>query len=210
MTDFGELIRALSGSGVRFVLVGGVAATLHGSARLTQDVDVVYARDAANLSRIAQALAPLQPYLRGAPPGLPFSLDEKTLPAGLNFTLSTSVGDIDLLGEITGIGGYEALAGHTIEVELFGALPLPGPADAHSGKGRGGPAEGPGSDRRVASAARGKALNSAAVRGVPTGTRTPLPICNLQPRKCCIALPLRPSPAPAPGLRAGGGRRRGA
>lgn len=120
MTDFGELIRALSGSGVKFVLVGGVAATLHGSARLTQDVDVVYARDPENLSRIARALAPLQPYLRGAPPGLPFKLDEKTLSAGLNFTLSTSVGDIDLLGEITGVGGYGALAGHTIEVELFG------------------------------------------------------------------------------------------
>ncbi|TAK82760.1 MAG: hypothetical protein EPO20_20380 [Betaproteobacteria bacterium] len=63
----------------------------------------------------------MQPYLRGAPPGLPFRLDEKTLSAGLNFTLSTSVGDIDLLGEITGVGSYEALAGHTIEVELFGA-----------------------------------------------------------------------------------------
>jgi predicted nucleotidyltransferase len=121
VTDFGELIRALSGCGVRFVLIGGVAATLHGSARLTQDVDVVYARDEENLSRIAQALAPLQPYLRGAPPGLPFKLDAKTLSAGLNFTLSTSAGDIDLLGEITGVGGYEALAGHTIEVELFGA-----------------------------------------------------------------------------------------
>ncbi len=107
MTDFRALIEALCRSEVQFVLVGGVAATLHGSARLTQDVDVVYSRDAENLHRIVRALTPLQPYLRGAPPGLPFRLDEQTLAAGLNFTLATSAGDIDLLGEI--------------EVELYGA-----------------------------------------------------------------------------------------
>jgi hypothetical protein len=121
VTDFRALIGALCRSEVRFVLVGGVAATLHGSARLTQDVDVVYAHDAENLRRIVRALAPLQPYLRGAPPGLPFRLDEQTLAAGLNFTLSTSAGDIDLLGEITGAGNYEALVEHSIEVELYGA-----------------------------------------------------------------------------------------
>ena len=121
MTDFGGLIRALAESEVKFVLVGGVAATLHGSARLTQDVDVVYARNADNLARIARALGPLEPYLRGAPAGLPFKLDEQTLAAGLNFTLTTSAGDIDLLGEIAGVGNYEALIARTIEIELFGA-----------------------------------------------------------------------------------------
>ena len=121
MTDFRALIQALSGSEVRFVIVGGVAAALHGSARLTQDVDIVYARDAGNLARIVQALAPLRPYLRGAPPELPFRLDEQTLAAGLNFTLTTSAGDIDLLGEIAGAGSYNALNPHTVEVELFGA-----------------------------------------------------------------------------------------
>ncbi len=120
MTDFRALIEALCRSEVRFVLVGGVAATLHGSARLTQDIDVVYARDAGNLCRLARALAPLKPYLRGAPAGLPFRLDEPTLAAGLNFTLTTSAGDIDLLGEIVGAGSYEALIPHTIEVDLFG------------------------------------------------------------------------------------------
>lgn len=121
MTDFGALIQALCASEVKFVLVGGVAATLHGSARLTQDVDIVYARDAENLGRTARALAPLRPYLRGAPPGLPFSLDHQTLAAGLNFTLTTSAGDIDLLGEIAGAGSYDTLISHTVEVELFGA-----------------------------------------------------------------------------------------
>ena len=121
MTDYGALIQALSRADVRFVIVGGVAAVLHGSARFTQDVDVVYARDAENLARIAGALAPLHPYLRGAPAGLPFKLDQQTLAAGLNFTLTTSTGDIDLLGEISGVGSYDALIPHTVEVELFGA-----------------------------------------------------------------------------------------
>ena len=47
-------------------MAGSAEVTLHGSARLTQDVDIVYARDAENLGRIARALAPLRPYLRGA------------------------------------------------------------------------------------------------------------------------------------------------
>lgn len=140
MTDFRALIEALCRSEVRFVLVGGVAATLHGSARLTQDVDVVYARDSDNLARVARALAPLQPYLRGAPSGLPFRLDQQTLAAGLNFTLTTSAGDIDLLGEIAGVGDYDALADHTIVVEIFGSrclcLDLPTLIQAKNAAGR--------------------------------------------------------------------------
>lgn len=140
MTDFRALLEALCEAEVRFVIVGGVAATLHGSARLTQDIDVVYARDSENLARIARALAPLRPYLRGAPSGLPFQLDDKTISAGLNFTLATSAGDIDLLGEIAGVGGYDALARHTIAVEIFGfrclCLDLPTLIRAKSAAGR--------------------------------------------------------------------------
>jgi len=120
ITDVGALLRALAASEVRFILVGGAAAIAHGSSRLTQDVDVVYARDPANLARLAAALAPASPYLRGAPPGLPFALDERTLRMGLNFTLQTSLGAIDLLGEIVGGGRYEALLPHSTEIEAFG------------------------------------------------------------------------------------------
>jgi predicted nucleotidyltransferase len=118
--DFPALLRALAEARVEFIIVGGAAATAHGSARLTQDLDVVYSRDPANLERLAAALAPHEPYLRGAPEGLPFALDAKTLKAGLNFTLTSKLGDIDLLGEITGGGGYRELIGDTIEIELFG------------------------------------------------------------------------------------------
>ena len=61
-----------------------------------------------------------EPYPRGAPAGLPFRFDEATLQAGLNFTLTTKIGDIDLLGEIVGGRTYEELAPHTIEVNVFG------------------------------------------------------------------------------------------
>jgi len=119
VTDFEKLIGALVGAQVEFIVVGGLAATVHGSARLTQDVDVVYARTDANITRLVAALAPFRPYLRGAPAGLPFDWSEATIRRGLNFTLTTTVGDIDLLGEITGGGCYEMLEKHTISVDLF-------------------------------------------------------------------------------------------
>ena len=119
MTRFGDLLGTLASAGVDFVLVGGVAAVAHGSARSTQDLDIVYRRDPDNLQRVVNALGPHHPYLRGAPPGLPFRLDVETLRAGLNFTLTTDLGWIDLLGEIIG-GGYKELNSHSIEVEAFG------------------------------------------------------------------------------------------
>lgn len=62
-----------------------------------------------NIERLAAALAPLHPYLRGAPAGLPFRLDAATLSRGLNFTLTTDLGAIDLLGEVAGGGSYDAV-----------------------------------------------------------------------------------------------------
>lgn len=120
MTDFEGLIRRLSEAEVRFVLVGGFAATVLGSARVTVDLDVVYARTPENLSRLSAALAPLSPYLRGAPAGLPFRLDVPTLTRGLNFTLTTAMGDLDLLGEIAGGGTYEQLLPRTRRIRVCG------------------------------------------------------------------------------------------
>ncbi len=120
MTDFAGLLSGLSESGVEFILVGGAAALAHGSARLTQDLDIVYGRSTENLRRLVIALAPIRPYLRGAPAGLPFNWDERTLEHGLNFTLITSLGAIDLLGEITGGGRYEDLKPFSEELRPFG------------------------------------------------------------------------------------------
>jgi hypothetical protein len=120
VTDFGGLLRALATADVRCILVGGFAGTVLGSPRVTVDLDVVYARDRANLERLAAALAPLRPYLRGAPPGLPFRLDVDTLSRGLNFTPSTTLGDLDLLGEVAGGGTYERLLPHSRQLTVLG------------------------------------------------------------------------------------------
>ena len=117
-TNFRGLIRILSEAGVNFIVVGGVAATGHGSARLTSDLDIVYRRTAENITRLVLALAPLNPYLRGAPPGLPFRWSDETIKKGLNFTLVTSLGALDLLGEITGGGGYDDLLPHSLTLTL--------------------------------------------------------------------------------------------
>jgi hypothetical protein len=105
-TQFDKLLPLLVNNGIEFILIGGVAGNVLGSARLTFDVDIVYDRSKANLERISRVLKPLSPYLRGAPPGLPFLLDVPTLHNGLNFTLTTKLGDLDLLGEVAGGGTY--------------------------------------------------------------------------------------------------------
>lgn len=120
MDDLRQLLATLTEAGVDFILVGGLAATAHGAARVTYDVDVVYARDSANLERLVEALEAHHPYLRGAPPGLPFRWDRAMLEQGLNFTLTTDLGALDLLGEIAGGGGYRELLPDTLEIELFG------------------------------------------------------------------------------------------
>ena len=54
------------------------------------------------------------------PPGLPFRLDGQTIRNGLNFTLTTTLGEIDLLGEITAGGGYENLLPYAVSLDVFG------------------------------------------------------------------------------------------
>jgi len=86
MNDFERILTSLRSADVAFVIVGGVAATVHGSARLTSDVDVVYERSRVNIERLVRALTPINPYLGGAPPELPFKFEVETVRRGLNFT----------------------------------------------------------------------------------------------------------------------------
>jgi len=102
-----ETIRILYDAGVEFVVIGGAAMGLQGSAHLTKDIDFSYARTTKNMERLAKALGPFHPVLRGAPPDLPFRFDAKTIASGLNFTLSTDLGDLDFLGEVSGLGSFQ-------------------------------------------------------------------------------------------------------
>ncbi|MCZ6626006.1 MAG: nucleotidyltransferase [Deltaproteobacteria bacterium] len=115
-----KLLKALHDEGVEFVIIGGAAAVLHGSAYVTGDLDICYSRERENLKKVATALAPFNPSLRGAPKNLPFHLDVDSLKAGRNFTLTTDLGDLDLLGEVTGLGGYGEALSFSEELEIFG------------------------------------------------------------------------------------------
>ena len=110
MTNFGALLARLANAHVEFVVIGGLAVLTHGHVRATLDLDICYARSPENLERLEHALSPIHPRLRGAPAELPFFFDQRTLRNGLNFTLVTDDGELDLLGEVTGIGGYGDMA----------------------------------------------------------------------------------------------------
>jgi hypothetical protein len=117
--QFGRALQVLCDGGVEFAVVGGLAGSIHGSARITLDLDICYARNGANLSRLAAALAPFHPRPRGFPEQLPFVWDQVTLHNSTLFTLQTDIGDIDLLGEVAGLGTFEDVKNGTVEVEAY-------------------------------------------------------------------------------------------
>jgi len=114
-----EILNRLKFNNVKFIVVGGMAAIAQGSAHLTADIDICYAREKENLENLVKALTPFHLYLRGAPRDLPFIFDARTLKAGLNFTFSTDVGDIDLIGELSGIGYYDEVIKLSEETEIY-------------------------------------------------------------------------------------------
>lgn len=128
--DFLTPIERMTLQDVRFVVIGGVAAILHGSNVITGDLDVCYARDEQNLERMALVLKELGATLRGAPKDVPFILDAKTLRMGDSFTFDTELGPIDILGTPSGmLGGYDELERGAEEVELGGITVKVSPLD---------------------------------------------------------------------------------
>ena len=118
--DFQAILERLAGNQVDFIVIGRLAASLHGSAYVTQDLGVCYDRCESSVERLCRALVDLHPTLRGAPEGLPFRFDPATVGAGLNFTLSTDLGPLDLLGEVVPLGNFDSLRPHAIAMELVG------------------------------------------------------------------------------------------
>lgn len=118
MQNFTErVVSALSSGKVDFIVVGGVSAVLHGVPIVTRDLDVCYRRESGNLSRLALALFTFQLRLRGLPEGVPNVFDERSLQLGTNFTLEAEDESLDLLGEMSALGGYDAIVDRAIEME---------------------------------------------------------------------------------------------
>lgn len=121
MIDLFKAVQLLASADVDFVMVGGLAIRSHGGNYITEDLDICYSRTRENLKKLADVLGPLKPRPRNFGADLPFVFDWTTLQQGTNFTFETTLGDIDLLGEVKGVGGYDDLLPHSLSVDLDGA-----------------------------------------------------------------------------------------
>ena len=115
---FEEIIKALVRAQVRFVVIGGVAATIQGSSRFTNDIDICYDTDPENVARLVRLLLEWKAYLRGVEPGLPFILDERQFRITPVMTLTTAKGAIDVLDTVPGVGDYGAALKVSEPVEI--------------------------------------------------------------------------------------------
>lgn len=92
------ILRVLVENDARFVVIGGIAAALHGSTTLTADLDILYDRSGDNIERLARALIALRAVRRDLPVGVG-PIDVRTLRNGTNFLLTTHHGELDCIGE---------------------------------------------------------------------------------------------------------------
>lgn len=140
MVDTQPLLNALHREKVEFVIVGGAAMVIHGSTYLTDDLDIVYARDASNVKRLVAAIGPFAPRLRTSGGDVKFKFDERSILNGLNFTLTTQHGNLDLLAEIAGLGSFEKVRKYAeafkIGTRTFEVLSLEGLIRAKEATGR--------------------------------------------------------------------------
>jgi hypothetical protein len=114
------LLERLVGGQVDFVVIGGLAAVVHGSATITRDLDIVYAADQQNLDRLGTVLVALGARLRGVTDDVPFVPDGRTLRRTRVLTLDTPDGMLDLLAEPDGSPPYERLRDRALRADLDG------------------------------------------------------------------------------------------
>jgi predicted nucleotidyltransferase len=116
--DVEEMLRRLTGAGVDFVVIGGIAMLLHGSARLTRDLDIVFAADKANLEALGNVLSGLEARLREIAEDIPFVPDARTLRNMQLLTLDTSAGWLDVHREVDGAPRYDVLRRHAERMDV--------------------------------------------------------------------------------------------
>ncbi len=120
LPDLQTILEALVEQGVELIVIGGMAAVAQGAPVTTFDLDICYRRSQENHRRLVDALRPFKPALRGPLEAVPFVWDVRTLELGCNFTLSTTAGDIDILGELVGGAKYEDVLPPSTALDLFG------------------------------------------------------------------------------------------
>lgn len=115
--DLIALLKRLIDAGVDFVVVGGVAAALHGSTRSTFDLDICMPFETENLGRLIAALQDLQPR-HDHPSGRPLDSDPSSYLKWKNLYLITSLGKLDCLCTLVTIGDYQALVAESVQLNL--------------------------------------------------------------------------------------------
>jgi hypothetical protein len=115
------ILKALAGHEVDFVVVGGVAAVLHGAPVNTWDLDVVHSTSAGNVARLLAALGDLDAYYR-LQPELRLRATATHLMSGGHQLLMTRFGPLDLLGTIAPSWTHDDLAPHSATMDLGDGL----------------------------------------------------------------------------------------
>ena len=118
--DANRILRVLTERGVDFVVIGGIAAVLHGSPRITQDIDICFATDQVNLEALGDVLVGLGARLRGVPDDVPFVPDAATFRNIEVLTLDTDAGMLDVLARPAGFPGYDALRAQADRIDVDG------------------------------------------------------------------------------------------
>jgi hypothetical protein len=118
------VVDVLNRHGVRYVLIGGVAATLHGSPLRTGDTDVCPDNRPDNLEKLAAALRELKARIRteGVEGGLPFACDATFLARVGLVNLETDAGDLDVSFVPAGTKGYDDLIVNVSRFDLDGTI----------------------------------------------------------------------------------------
>ena len=138
--SFATMLKGLRETDVKFIVVGGLAASAHGSRRITDDLDICYDANESNLERLSGLLAKWKAYPRGIEIGLPFFMDARQFRTTPIMTLTTNQGFIDVLDTVKGVGSYDDCRTRSVRVEAFEigfrVLDLPALIDAKRATGR--------------------------------------------------------------------------
>ena len=120
--DPAEMLRVLADHEVRYLVVGGMAAAMHGSPHVTQDLDITPEMARENLGRLSEALDAMGARIRtdAAPEGLPFSHDAESLGRLSVLNMTTDHGDLDLTIMPAGTTGYDDLERDAVSISLLG------------------------------------------------------------------------------------------
>jgi hypothetical protein len=117
------LLERLHQQAVEFVVIGGVCGVIHGVPLVTLDLDICCRLGAANLRRLEAAVGDLHPWHRFTPNHIPFELTEELCASLKNLYLHTDLGTLDCLGEVLGVGDYDAACKHSVEFRMsFGPI----------------------------------------------------------------------------------------